>query len=37
VAYAPSAETANKALAAKAAMFAEMGIAVHLCGDVEVS
>jgi hypothetical protein len=32
VAYAPSAELADKALAAKAAMFAEMGLAVHLCG-----
>lgn len=36
VVYAPSAEIADKALAAKAAMFAEMGIAVHLCGDVKV-
>ena len=36
VVYAPSAEVADKALAAKAAMFAEMGIAVHLCGDVKV-
>jgi hypothetical protein len=36
VAYAPSAELADKALAAKAAMFAEMGILVHLCGDVKV-
>lgn len=36
VVYAPSAELADKALAAKVAMFAEMGIAVHLCGDVEV-
>ena len=33
VVYAPSAEMADKALAAKAAMLAEMGIAVHLCGD----
>ncbi len=32
VAYASSAQMADKALAAKAAMFAEMGIAVHLCG-----
>jgi hypothetical protein len=32
VAYAPSAEIANKALAAKAAMFAELGIRVHLSG-----
>jgi len=36
VAYAPSADEADKALAAKAAMLAEMGIAVHLCGDVKV-
>jgi len=35
VVYAPDAETADKALAAKAAMFAEMGIAVHICGDVK--
>lgn len=32
VAYAPSAEMAEKALATKAAMFAELGISVHLCG-----
>lgn len=32
VAYAPSAETADKALAAKAAMLVEMGVQVHLCG-----
>jgi hypothetical protein len=32
VAYAPSAEMADKALATKAAMLAELGIAVHLCG-----
>jgi hypothetical protein len=36
VVYAPSAEMADKALTAKAAMFAEMGIAVHVCGDVKV-
>jgi hypothetical protein len=36
VAYAPSADKADKALATKAAMFAEMGINVHLCGDVKV-
>ena len=35
VAHAPSAEIADKALAAKAAMLAEMGIAVHLCGEVQ--
>src|SRR3990170_2461274 len=32
VAYAPSGELADLALAAKAAMLAEMGLAVHLCG-----
>jgi hypothetical protein len=33
IAYAPSAEVAGKALATKAAMFAELGVKVHLCGD----
>ena len=33
IAYAPGAEIAGKALATKAAMFAELGVAVHLCGD----
>ena len=32
VAYAPSAEMADKALATKAAMLAELGVRVHLCG-----
>jgi hypothetical protein len=32
VAYAPSAEAADRALNIKAAMFADMGIRVHLCG-----
>jgi hypothetical protein len=32
VAYAPTAEAANKALATKAAMFAALGIQVNLCG-----
>ena len=32
VAYAPSAEIADKALATKAAMLAELGVKVHLCG-----
>lgn len=36
VAYAPDAATADKALLAKAAMFAELGVHVHLCGDVEI-
>jgi hypothetical protein len=34
IAYAPSASEADKALATKAAMLAELGITVHLCGDV---
>ncbi len=32
VAYAPSGEMADKALATKAAMLAELGVSVHLCG-----
>ena len=36
VAYADSAERADKALAAKAAMFDAMGIKVHLAGDVKL-
>lgn len=32
VAYAPTPEIAARALAAKAAMFAELGVQVHLCG-----
>ena len=34
VVYAPDAETADKALTAKAACFAALGMPVHLCGDV---
>ncbi|MFE0798616.1 hypothetical protein [Streptomyces sp. NPDC058812] len=34
VAYAPDADTADKAPRAKAALFAESGVEVHLCGDV---
>ncbi len=34
VVYAPDAETADKALVAKAAMFEALGLKVHLCGDV---
>ncbi|RIJ76763.1 fucose isomerase [Nakamurella silvestris] len=34
VVYAPTAEVADRALTAKAAMFAELGVRVHLCGDV---
>jgi hypothetical protein len=36
VVYAPDPETADKALAAKAAMFHELGVKVHICGDVKV-
>ncbi len=36
VVYAPDAAIADKALAAKAAMFKEMGVQVHLCGDVNL-
>jgi hypothetical protein len=35
VAYAPDAQAANLALAAKAAMFREMGIEVSVCGTFE--
>jgi hypothetical protein len=34
VAYAPDDETADRALHAKAAMFAALGLQVHLCGNV---
>ncbi|MEV4812125.1 fucose isomerase [Micromonospora avicenniae] len=34
VAYAPDRETADRALRVKAAMFAELGLHVHLCGEV---
>ena len=34
IVYSVSEEMANWALAAKAAMLAEMGISVHLCGNV---
>jgi L-fucose isomerase-like protein len=37
IAYAPSAEMADKALATKAAMFAELGVAVHLCGITQIN
>ena len=32
IAYAPDVDAANRALATKAAMFAELGVNVHLCG-----
>jgi hypothetical protein len=34
IAYAPDAATADRALLAKAAAFAELDVVVHLCGDV---
>jgi hypothetical protein len=37
VVYAPDAETADKALLAKAAAFSTLGVRVHLCGNVEIS
>ncbi len=37
VAYAPSAETADKALATKAAMMAALGLTVHICGATKLS
>ena len=36
VAYAPSPESADKALATKAAMLAELGITVHACGTTQI-
>ena len=36
VVYAPDTAAAVKALAVKAAMFAEMGLRVHLCGEVNL-
>jgi hypothetical protein len=36
VVYAPSAEDADKALVAKAAMFNALGMKVNVCGDVKV-
>jgi hypothetical protein len=36
VAYATDAETADKALVAKAALFAKLGVTVHICGTVNL-
>ena len=36
VVYAPDADTADRALTAKAAFFDELGVTVHLCGDVDL-
>lgn len=37
VAYTPSANEADRALAVRAAMFHELGFRVHLCGSVVVA
>jgi len=37
VVYAPDPETADRCLTAKAAMFQALGVAVHLCGDTQLS
>jgi hypothetical protein len=36
VVYAPDEATADRALAAKAAMFDALGVVVNLCGDVRL-
>jgi hypothetical protein len=36
VAYAPDSDSADRALEVKATAFAQLGIAVHLCGDVKI-
>ena len=36
VAYAPSGDLADQAVLAKAALFRELGVIVHLCGDVAI-
>jgi hypothetical protein len=36
VVYAPDADAADRALIAKAAFFEELGVTVHLCGDVDL-
>ncbi|MEU6076368.1 fucose isomerase [Micromonospora sp. NPDC047074] len=36
VVYAPDAATADRGLMAKAALFAELGVRVHLCGKVDI-
>ncbi len=37
VVYAPDAEQADRALVAKAAAFDQLGVVVHLCGEVDLS
>ena len=36
VVYAPDTDTADNALAVKAAMFSALGLKVHLCGKVKL-
>jgi len=36
IVYSPDAVTADKALLAKATMFAQLGVHVHLCGNVDI-
>ena len=36
VVYAPDAASADRALVAKATLFHELGVRVHLCGDVAI-
>jgi hypothetical protein len=36
VAYTPTGDSADAALAAKAAAFDALGVSVHLCGDVSL-
>jgi hypothetical protein len=37
VVYAPNAKQAHRSARIKAAAFSELGLAVHLCGDVRLS
>jgi L-fucose isomerase-like protein len=37
VVYGPDADQADRALVAKAAAFAQLGVVVHLCGDVNLA
>ena len=37
IAYAPNRQTAVKALAVKASMLNQLGVHVHLCGDVKIA
>jgi len=36
VVYAPSVQLADKPLVAKASLFVEMGVIVHLCGGINI-